>query len=953
MNIRIIIPLFLLFAGFSLQANNTLNLNGTWRFALAKTEQEAASLENFYQSDFSADKFEPTPVPSNWAVLGYEEPVYRGFKDHKASEGFYLHDFDAPADMKGKRVLLHFGGVWASAEVWLNGTLLGRHNSGFTSFSFEVTGKLKTGASNRLAVRVRQVTRDYKFDTFDDWTLGGIYRDVYLKAMPEKRWIDHVVVKTEFDQLFQDADLKIRAMISDRQKPTLPGNYPSPGKPYDLQFTLSAKDGEEVAKRQLTIPAHIATDREINLTFRVKSPNHWTAETPYLYNLKVELLEDGNVAHTRTERVGFRRISTEGGVFRINGQAVKLRGVNRHDEHPDVGRATTREHWLQDITLMKEANINYIRMAHYTHAKGFIELCDEMGMYVGNEVSLGGAGDLMYDPSFSGAVLERTYETVMRDINSPSIIYWSVGNEDPLTSLHIASVKLTKALDPTRPILLPWRAEEWLPEEVDILAPHYWTPQEYDQLAAHSNRPIITTEYTHAYGFTGLGTLEGRWKALTKHPSGAGAAVWMWADQGLKTPHKKTKKDRAHDDDYLRMEGEAWDGIVDSYRNLTDDYFETKAVYAQAYPSVNKLAFTPGQTSARVPILNDFDFTNLNQIKITWSIYEDEKELASGNGVIDGQPHAESAYILPMKKLKTVRYGKTYYAWFIFTNAEGKEINRKAVELLPKNETQPPLIQKEKLSVTKGENLTVTVGNTSYAFNPKTGQLVSAVNKNKSLITDIRPIIYRKPDLCEVTISGGRQVRDGADLNNYTPSVKSWNLKEADDKVIINANVEYKIDDKNRFTTAYRYTIATNGQLNIYYEILPEVQIPWLPIVGMTVQSALELDQIKWLGLGPYDAYPNRQAAAILGVWGGKAGGKETVGNKATRWIERSGSNGKFRIYNNSYMEHNASAPEILHILSDVLGRPEKGRKADESFPQLETKTGKPFVGEFSIEIEL
>ena len=165
-----------------------------------------------------------------------------------------------------------------------------------------------------------------------------------------------------------------------------------------------------------------------------------------------------------------------------------------------------------------------------------------MGMYVGNEVTLGGAGDLMYDPSFSGAVLQRSYETIVRDINKPSIIYWSIGNEDPLTSLHMVSVKLVKALDPTRPVLLPWRPEEWLPKEVDILAPHYWNPQEYDRLAGHSGRPVISTEYTHAYGNDAFGGLEARWKALTKHPAGAGAAVWMWADQGVKTPVEERER---------------------------------------------------------------------------------------------------------------------------------------------------------------------------------------------------------------------------------------------------------------------------------------------------------------------------------------------------------------------------------------------------------------------------
>lgn len=558
MNLRtIFISSFLSLSSLGVLAQERINLSGTWQFAFAANQKEADRLERFYTSDFAKSKFKSTPVPSNWALLGYEEPVYRGFKDNQAGEGFYVREFTIPQDWKDKRILLHFGGVWSSAEVWLNGNELGRHDCGYTSFAFDVTNKLKVDEPNKLAVRVRQITREYKFDVCDDWTWGGIYRDVTLEAMPAKRWIDDVVVQTTFDHLFQDANLDIRVMISDKHKNTLPGNYPSPGEPYKLCFTLTDKEGKEVAQRQMAIPAHVSTDREICLSLPVEAPHQWTAETPYLYSLKVELLEKEAVTHTRMERVGFRQISTDGGVFRINGQAVKLRGVNRHDEHPDVGRATTRKQWLEDLTLMKAANINYLRLSHYTPAEGFIELCDSMGMYVGNEVTLGGAGDLMYDPSFSGAVLQRSYETIVRDINKPSIIYWSIGNEDPLTSLHMVSVKLVKALDPTRPVLLPWRPEEWLPKEVDILAPHYWNPQEYDRLAGHSGRPVISTEYTHAYGNDAFGGLEARWKALTKHPAGAGAAVWMWADQGVKTPVRKKEKDLS-EDEYLRINTAGW-----------------------------------------------------------------------------------------------------------------------------------------------------------------------------------------------------------------------------------------------------------------------------------------------------------------------------------------------------------------------------------------------------------
>ena len=951
--VKLFICLFFLLAGSSfLRAQESINLNGAWRFAFAETEQKAERLANFYTATFDSKAFKSIPVPSNWAILGYEEPVYRGFTDNKAGEGFYLHQFTVPEDWTEKRVLLHFGGVWSSAEVWLNEQYLGRHDNGYASFAFNVGDKLKAGETNRLAVRVRQVSREYKFDVYDDWTLGGIYRDVSLEAMPDKRWLDGVAVQTIFDDQFNDADLKIRVMVGDKQKGTLPGNYPSPGEPYDLRFTLSDKDDRVVSQRQITLPAHTSTDRESRLTMRIPSPNHWTAETPYLYNLRVELLEKGEVAHTRTERVGFRQISTAGGVFRINGQAVKLRGVNRHDEHPDVGRATTREHWLQDIQLMKAANINYVRMSHYTPAKGFVELCDELGMYVGNEISLGGAGNLMYDPSFSGAVLQRTYETVVRDINNPSIVYWSVGNEDPLTSLMMSSVKLVKSLDTTRPVLLPWRPEGWLPEDVDMLSPHYWQPREYDELAGNSDRPIITTEYTHAFGTEGFGGLEARWKALTRHPAGTGGAIWMWADQGIKTPVKRPAKKYdqiVSDDEYLRIDEAGWDGIVDSYRRPTRDYLETKAVYAQVYPAVDRMEFTPGQSAVRIPIQNDFDFTDLHAIKIDWSLREDEKVLASGTNSIHGRPHTAELFDLPTAAIQRITPGKTYYAWLVFTGEEGREITRKAVELVPQHLSAQTIRVEKKLSVTKGASVTITAGNIHYVFNPSTGHLASAALQDNVLITELTPTLWEKPDHGAASVIGKKLIRHLPDLNSNTPSVKTWNIKEETDQITIEANVEYRVNDTTSFSADYRYTVFADGQLDIRYAFLPKVSAPSLPIIGMSLKTTPGMNDIRWFGLGPWDAYPNKHSAPILGMWGGVAGSEEVVGNKATRRIERSGPAGAVHISHIGYMGHKAASPDVINVLSEVLSKPEKGRKPDDSFPLLLTDTGEPFIGEFSI----
>lgn len=668
----------------SAQQSETVSLNGTWQFSLAPNDAAAQKIADFYEPSFNASSFVPTPVPSNWAIEGFEPPHYKPFSG-EASQGFYLHHFEVPGSLEDKRILLHFGGVWSSAEVWLNGHPLGRHDSGFTSFAYDVTQYLKPGADNLLAVRVRQVQHDYLFDTNDDWSLGGIYRNVWLEAMPHDRWIDRADVTTTFDSYYKNADLDVRVMIGDQHKRLAGGNIPNgPGEPYELRVTLKDKDGHEVQTQQLEIPPHYGTDRQTVFRMHVLKPFHWTAETPYLYTVDVVLLEDGKPSHERVLNVGFRQISTVGGVFRINGQAVKLRGVDRHDEYPDVGRATTAKNWLQDLTLMKAANINFIRSSHYPPAKGFLDLCDKMGMYVEDEVPMGFGGDHANDPSFASAVMLRSYETVERDLNHPSIILWSIGNEDPLTSLHVASARTVKALDPTRPVLMPWHTEDWMPMDFDILAPHYLTAQQVDDIAGNSTRPVLMTEYTHAYGKDGFGGLEERWKALTRHPSGTGGAIWMWADQGIEVakrmPDGTLKKS-------LLVVSDGFDGIVGPYREPQRDYWETKAVYAQVYPSVDKLDFIPGQATVRVPIQNDFDFTNLNSVKIDWALMQDAMQLASGSTSVDGEPHTLDWLELPIDSLHQTVPGATYYIRLTFRRPDGSEITTRSVELVPP--TQP------------------------------------------------------------------------------------------------------------------------------------------------------------------------------------------------------------------------------------------------------------------------
>jgi beta-galactosidase len=915
------------------QTSPVISLNGTWDFAFAADAAAAERLSRFYESGFQGGGFGPIPVPSNWSLLGFEEPIYS--RPRQAGEGFYVHRFQAPADLTGKRVLLHFGGVWDSAEVWLNGEPLGRHDSGFTGFAYDVSRGLKPGAENRLAVRVRQMPKDYQFDTNDDWSLPGIYRDVWLEPMPAAAYIDRVETSTTFDAQFRDADLNLRVLVAGSQ-----------AGPYELRAILTAPDGKETQRTSLSIPAHRGSGRDTLLAMHVSAPLHWTAETPNLYQLTVEIAQGGSASHARTSKVGFRQVSTAGGVLRINGQAVKLRGVCRHDENPEVGRATRRENWLEDLRLMKAANINMVRTSHYPPAEGFIELADEMGMYIVDEVPMGFGGESGGDPSFMASGLIRAQETIARDRNHPSVIVWSIGNEDPFTAMHLAVIRLVKGSDPTRPVLMPQQASEYLPPEVDILAPHYRPPSAMDQLTAHSDRVVIATEYTHAYGEEGFGGLEESWRALTRYPRGAGGSIWMWQDQGL----TRTRTNAAGvQEKYIQIVLDGWDGIVTADRKPQRDYWETKAVYAPVATPEEAVRFRVGQPSVRVPIRNDYDFTELSTVAIRWSVMAGDRELAKGEGKVNAIPHATGYLTLPLDSIKTAEPGETYYTHLAFLRPDGSEITTRAVELLadgPALEaaraTQPPL------RVRSGKTVVITAGVAAYEFDPNSDQLISASAGGAKLIAGARFTLWR-PLGPNDTVLVRTRLADIPDLNKYKTTVKSWKLAESTTDVRIDVEADNTVNERNSFAVSYVYQIGRDGTLRVHYTVRPRVEFAWLPEIGMEFDTAAGVDKLRWLGLGPLDAYPNERTAPILGVYTGRAGSDTAKGTKATRWAELTSDQGAgVRVEGSPYIRLEGRA---LRVLPSVVGRSEKNRRPEAPEYRLDTGASAAFEGGFSLSL--
>lgn len=928
----------------SANAETRISLNGDWQFAFAADEQGVEKLAQFYRPGADVSVFRSTPVPSNWVMQGYEEPHYKPFKDgEKAGEGFYIKRFTLPKGWPDNRILLHFDGVWSSAEIWLNGKPLGRYDTGFTPLVTDISSHLSATGKNILSVRVRQKHHDYLFDTNDDWTLGGIYRDVWLEAMPKDRWIDRVDVETDLDDEYRDADLKMRIMIGDNRNRSTP--YPG-NVGYTLKASLLDADGKIVEVKEIAVLPHQGTGRETRTAMRLQKPRQWTAETPNLYRLRVEMLEGATVTHVREVNVGVREVSTVGGVFRINGQAVKLRGVNRHDEHPDVGRATRKEHWLQDIQLIKAANINYVRLAHYPPAKGFLDLCDQLGLYVSDEVSMGGGGDHMNDPSFAAAAMVRSYETVARDINHPSIIIWTIGNEDPLTSMHLASIRTVKGLDPTRPVLMPWRAEDWIPPEIDILAPHYPTARKLDEITGRASRPVLTTEYSHAYGTEGMGGLEERWKMLANSATGAGGAIWLWADQGL-TIRQRQADGRETSSLKLTMDG--FDGITDAYRQPTRDYWETKAVYSPVFPTVESISATVGQASVDIPIMNAFDFTDLSAVTLDWSLMQDDIALAQGSATLKGLAHAQSSFTLPMDKLGRLEPGATYYAQLAFKRADGTEITRRSVEIAFNDNSAPAATALSAPQVNDGQTVEVRAGKASYLFDPRTGMMTAASAQGKPLLTDLRPSLWRPLTENERVAYIKDHAEQWPDLSSLRATAKKWEVVKSKDSVTIHADVDHVVDGKNSVAARYDYMVAADGKLTVHYSFQPHVEAKWLPWLGMSGRLRPDGKTVRWLGLGPLDAFPNEKAASYLGLWSQSL---SDGGTKKVRWIDLPAADAETaRIFNDGYMAFEKAQPDRLHILAKVRQRPTKWR-AEGPDDLILLEQGTLLVGEFSLVVQ-
>ena len=512
-------------------------------------------------------------VPSNWELKGFGTYNYGHDKNKGNEQGKYRRTFTAPASWSGRRVFIVFDGVMTDTEVFVNGRSAGpKHQGGFYRFRYEITDLVKAG-ENLLEVTVSKVSSDPSVEAAerqaDYWVFGGIFRPVWLEVVP-RQFIKRIAVDARADGAF-------------RVDAYLDGN----GKSDIVSAEIIGPDGRRMGDSFER--AVEAGQRMVTLQTRVRGHETWTAETPNLYTVRVNLRRGGQDVHTITERFGFRTFEVRAGDgLYLNGQRIVLKGVCRHSFWPDSGRCLSREISYADVRLMKEMNMNAVRMSHYPPDKHFLEACDELGLYVLDE--LAGWQRPPYDTDIGKKLVK---ELVTRDVCHPCILFWGNGNEGGWNRELDDQFAL---YDPqNRTVLHPW-------ENFNGIDTDHYESYASTRKKLSSSTLFMPTEFLHGLYDGGHGAgLNDYWNLTHASPMGAGGFLWVLADEGV----VRTDKAGAIDVDG----NHAPDGIVGPYREKEASFYTVKEIWSPVHIALEEL---PADFSGEIEVENRYDFTNLN-----------------------------------------------------------------------------------------------------------------------------------------------------------------------------------------------------------------------------------------------------------------------------------------------------------------------------------------------------
>ena len=845
-------------------------LNGEWQFQYLTSL--ALVPPDFFAEDFDASRWDSLPVPSSWQMHGYGRPQYTNinypfpvdppFVPSENPVGLYRRVFTLPAGWSGMQVALEFGGVDSAFYVWLNGQAAGYSQGSHMPSEFDITSFLQAG-SNTLAVQVFQWSDGSYLEDQDQWRLSGIFRNVSLIARPAVSLRD-VQIRTSIDGAL---DLRVEMRGDDAS----------------CSVSAALYDGETVIAEQ---PVSRTSEKAETRTAQMKisSPRLWSAEEPNLYTLLLTLSDaEGQTLTVERFRVGFRQVEIAGGRLLVNSVPVKLKGVNRHDTHPDLGHVTPRDHMRRDIVLMKQHNINTVRTSHYPNDPYWLDLCDEYGLYVVDEADLethgfyvaGEASRPSHDPAWRNAFLDRAERMVRRDKNHPSIILWSLGNESGYGPNHAAMAEAIRALDPTRPI--HYEAAGEAPDEsvaVDLVSRMYTDVPGIiaEGEKAGNPQPFFLCEYAHAMG-NGPGSLKEYWEAINKYPRLAGGCVWEWADHGIRQKAADGAEWFAYGGDFGDMPNDGpfcIDGLTSPDRISHSGLLELKKVIAPVWAEPKDLA------AGVVTLHNRYDFASLAHLDAVWSVQRDGEIVQEGTLALPPIPAGGSADVTLPYTLPSSGEACLNLVWTLAATtkwaARGHEVAwaQFILPTAPAPALAASLDAMPALTVTETrQTLEVAGEDFQLAFDVPRGLLTRWLYHGVSLLTAGPKLsVWRAPTDNDASLA--REWRK-AGLDRLVPRTQAvlWE-QPAPQSVQVSVRVTLASDSlPPAFAVTYLYTIHGSGEVLLETHVSPLGALPPLPRLGLQLSLPESFDRFAWYGLGPHASYPDRRESVKLGLYSG------------------------------------------------------------------------------------
>ena len=845
------------------------SLNGTWNLKYIADSSPGADAE-FYRPGFDARGWKETPVPSHWELEGFATPKY---KHVDKGMGLYRHTFRMPSGWDGRRVFLRFEGVLYGFDAWVNGQPIGSWASSYNSSTFDITDVVKAGGKNLLAIQVTTRSKGFDFDENDCWALSGIYRNVELFSTPQTYLEDYTFQST----LTRDGNAVLRLQA--------------------VAGGVTTQGATTVTVRLWSPAGHRVLDRVIALSnsngvmqgeesFQLEHPTLWTAETPNLYRLQLGLQSGGKIVQQIEEKVGIRQVTIENGVLKLNGTPVKLRGVDHHDIWPKSGRTVTEALLRGDLELMRKGNINFIRTSHYPPDRRLIEYCDEMGIYVMCEVPFGFGDEHLTDPSYQETLLMRARATVRRDKNRPSVIVWSVGNENKITPIQLEPGREVKRLDTTRPICFPTVGSYFVdnyqlfPEFVDIYATHYPVVSKLREYAETLSRPVILTEYAHELGLAS-DRVQDEWEIMYHSPRLAGGAVWMFQDQGIfratnkpvdrALPTKYVWTDSTHYYDTFGTDG--MDGIVYSDRTPQVDYWQVRKVYSPVQIAERSQPVHPSSQELTLQVENRFDFRPLRGMTLAWTLRENRDTLKTGKEPLSASAHQQEPVKIQLD-LPAQLKGNIYSLEIQVLNERGESFYERVVRLEPENtpgasaQLLASLNAKPAPQVEEAGNLVrVTQQDFQVTLARDTGEIKILARDGKIIASGPYPHVGRK-----FTVAEGLRTRTTPLWpQNFlqSPEVTAAEVNQAEDSVRVLVRGKYTRPDAPEQSLSGEQTllISKNGDIDVNYSYEPSGAKGALLEAGVSFLLPTVDSEFRWLGQGPFGGFPGKDRLNEFGLY--------------------------------------------------------------------------------------